>query len=85
MRRMWDGREPTLESQASDATQVHGQTANPPPTAAIEQIVEFEGGDPTLPNGGVFTARNTHVPVGDLTSYDQRIRRSGATGRPRQG
>ena len=65
---MWDGREATLESQASDATQVHGQAANPPSTAEINQIVEFEGGDPTLSAGGVFTAQSDYVPVGDLTS-----------------
>jgi cytochrome c peroxidase len=73
---MWDGREATLESQASDATQVHGQAATPPTTAEIDQMVQFEGGDPTLPGGGVFTAQNFYSPVGDLTSAD------GATGGP---
>ncbi|HUN58716.1 MAG TPA: hypothetical protein VMU41_11415 [Candidatus Binataceae bacterium] len=73
---MWDGREATLETQASDATQVHGQAAAPPTTAQIDQMVQFEGGDPTLPGGGVFTAQNTYLPAGNLTSYD------GATGGP---
>jgi cytochrome c peroxidase len=72
---MWDGREPTLESQASDATQVHGQATNPPTTAQIDQMVEFEGGDATLPGGGVFTAQTDYVPTGDLTS-------NGVTGGP---
>ncbi|MGA2408876.1 MAG: hypothetical protein ABSG46_00605 [Candidatus Binataceae bacterium] len=70
---MWDGREPSLESQASDATQVHGQAPNPPTTAEIDQMVEFEGGDSTLPGGGVFTAQNAFFPAG-LTTSD------GATG-----
>jgi cytochrome c peroxidase len=73
---MWDGREPSLESQASDATQIHGQAPNPPTTAEIDQMVEFEGGDSTLPGGGVYTAQTEYVPAGDLTSYD------GATGGP---
>jgi len=72
---MWDGREATLETQASDATQVHGQAPNPPTTAQIDQMVEFEGGDATLPGGGIFTAQSAFFPVGDLTS-------DGATGGP---
>jgi cytochrome c peroxidase len=72
---MWDGREASLESQASDATQVHGQAPNPPTTAEIDQMVEFEGGDTTLPGGGVFTAQTDYLPVGDLTS-------NGVTGGP---
>ena len=72
---MWDGREASLESQASDATQVHGQAPNPPTTAEIDQMVEFEGGDATLPGGGVFTAQTDYIPVGDLTS-------NGLTGGP---
>lgn len=42
---MWDGREPSLSSQALDATQGHAQ-ANPgvPSPAQISQIVTFESG-----------------------------------------
>lgn len=72
---MWDGREASLESQASDATQTHGQAANPPTAAEIDQMVEFEGGDTTVPGGGVFTAQTDYVPAGDLTS-------NGVTGGP---
>jgi cytochrome c peroxidase len=41
---MWDGREPTLESQASDATQGHAQAPNPPNSTLVSQIVQFEMG-----------------------------------------
>lgn len=42
---MWDGREPSLASQAFDATQGHAQ-ANPgvPEPAVVDQIVAFESG-----------------------------------------
>lgn len=41
---MWDGREPSLSSQATDATLGHAQ-ANAPPTAAqVAEIVAFESG-----------------------------------------
>ncbi|MFZ0659070.1 MAG: hypothetical protein WAM05_10150 [Candidatus Binataceae bacterium] len=39
---MWDGREPSLASQATDATLGHAQAANPPKTAQVTQIVNFE-------------------------------------------
>ncbi|MGH7249084.1 MAG: hypothetical protein ACREH9_13360, partial [Pseudomonadota bacterium] len=39
---MWDGREPSLASQATDATLGHAQAANPPTTAQLTQIVNFE-------------------------------------------
>jgi cytochrome c peroxidase len=57
---MWDGREPTLESQAIDATLGHAQ-ANPnaaPNVFQQAQIVAFET--------GIFTAQNfdneAHAP-----------------------
>jgi cytochrome c peroxidase len=63
---MWDGREPSLFSQAVDATTGHAQAAVPPTIAQQQQIVSFEGcmqaADPVLcantPVGaGVFTAQ----------------------------
>jgi cytochrome c peroxidase len=39
---MWDGREPSLESQATDATLGHAQALNPPSDAQVAQIVAFE-------------------------------------------
>lgn len=41
---MWDGREPTLEHQASDATQGHAQAPNPPTSTQIAEMVQFELG-----------------------------------------
>jgi hypothetical protein len=63
---MWDGREPSLFSQAVDATLGHAQGAVAPTAAQQQQIVSFEGcmsaADPTLcantPAGsGVFAAQ----------------------------
>jgi cytochrome c peroxidase len=39
---MWDGREPSFESQATDATLGHAQALNPPTSAQVAQIVSFE-------------------------------------------
>jgi hypothetical protein len=39
---MWDGREASLESQATDATTGHAQAATPPTAAQVAQIVAFE-------------------------------------------
>ena len=39
---MWDGREPTLQSQAVDATLGHAQALSPPTAAQVKQIVDFE-------------------------------------------
>jgi cytochrome c peroxidase len=39
---MWDGREPSLESQATDATLGHAQALNPPSSVQLAQIVAFE-------------------------------------------
>ncbi len=41
---MWDGREPTLESQAINATLSHAQALNPPTDAQVQQMVAFEDG-----------------------------------------
>jgi hypothetical protein len=41
---MWDGREPTLEQQASDARQGHAQGLNPPTSTQISEMVQFELG-----------------------------------------
>lgn len=38
----WDGREPSLASQATDATLGHEQGAHPPTAAQLAQIVAFE-------------------------------------------
>ena len=39
---MWDGREPDLLQQATDATLGHAQALNPPTPAQVNQIVSFE-------------------------------------------
>jgi hypothetical protein len=41
---MWDGREPSLSSQATDATLGHAQADTPPSPAQGAQIVAFESG-----------------------------------------
>jgi cytochrome c peroxidase len=41
---MWDGREPSLESQAKDATLGHAQAITAPTPAQVQQIVAFETG-----------------------------------------
>ena len=41
---MWDGREPTLLSQATDATLGHAQANAAPTDAQLQQIVQFETG-----------------------------------------
>lgn len=46
---MWDGREPSLENQAVDATFVHAQAAAPPTAAQVAEIVAFQK--------GIFTAQ----------------------------
>jgi cytochrome c peroxidase len=58
---MWDGREPTLESQAIDATLIHAQ-ANAAPTATQQQqIVSFES--------GLFTAQARDNDAKDLKAH----------------
>ncbi len=39
---MWDGREPSLQSQATDATLGHAQASAPPTAAELAAIVAFE-------------------------------------------
>jgi cytochrome c peroxidase len=46
---MWDGREPSLASQAVDATRIHAQANADPTTTQEQQIVNFES--------GIFTAQ----------------------------
>lgn len=55
---MLDGREPTLESQARNATLGHAQALKPPTEAQISQIVAFEK--------GVFAAQSYHAMAGNL-------------------
>ena len=56
---MWDGREPSLESQAVDATLGHAQANAPGPSAAQQQeIVNFET--------GLFTAQSFDNAAQDL-------------------
>ena len=79
---MWDGREPSLFSQATDATLGHAQAAVAPSPEQQQQIVTFEGctgaATPDLcastPAGaGVFTAQ-----IFDDTALD--LFRNGANG-----
>jgi hypothetical protein len=41
---MWDGREPSLSSQATDATLTHAQANTGPSASQLPQIVNFESG-----------------------------------------
>jgi hypothetical protein len=72
---MWDGREPSLFSQAVDATLVHAQAGAAPSVAQQQQIVGFEGctqaDTPALcadtPAGaGIFTAQMFDQTAGPL-------------------
>jgi len=64
---MWDGREPSLASQATHATLIHAQ-ANAPPTAAqLAEIVAFET--------GIFAAQ-------EFDNVAQLLHDDGATGGP---
>ena len=64
---MWDGREPSLESQAADATTGHAQAPTPPTPAQVAQIVAFEK--------GLLTAQSKDQAAGPLDA-------NGATGGP---
>ena len=64
---MWDGREPSLESQTADATTGHAQAPNQPTTAQIAQIIAFES--------GLLTAQSQDKAAGNLSD-------AGATGGP---
>ncbi len=59
---MWDGREPTLESQARSATLGHAQALTPPTPEQIAQMVAFEK--------SVFAAQTMSYLAGDLTGGD---------------
>jgi cytochrome c peroxidase len=64
---MWDGREPTLASQAKDATLGHAQANTAPSDAQIAEIVAFES--------GIYTAQELDAKAGVLHG-------AGATGGP---
>ncbi len=57
---MWDGREPTLQSQFRDATLGHAQASTPPSDAQINQGVAFET--------GLFTAQDFDRHAGSLST-----------------
>jgi hypothetical protein len=74
---MWDGREPSLFSQAVDATLGHAQADTAPTAAQQQQIVTFEGcttaDTPSLcastpAKAGVFTAQIVDKAAGFLTA-----------------
>jgi cytochrome c peroxidase len=64
---MWDGREPTLASQATDATLIHAQANAAPSVPQQDQMVAFES--------GIFTAQ-----IRDDNA--QSLKARGATGGP---
>ncbi len=57
---MWDGREASLASQATDATQGHAQAIDPPTPAQLAAIVGFES--------NLYTAREFDDDAGPLDS-----------------
>jgi cytochrome c peroxidase len=65
---MWDGREPSLASQAIDATNGHAQATMTPAPAQVSQIVAFES--------GVLTAQEVDERARNLED-------AGATGGPK--
>jgi cytochrome c peroxidase len=64
---MWDGREPSLTSQAIDATLGHAQGSAQPTAAQLAEIVAFES--------GIFAAQAFDDRAGDLVA-------DGSTGGP---
>ena len=64
---MWDGREPSLISQATDATLGHAQASVSPTAAQLAEIVAFES--------GIFAAQAFDDKAGDLAA-------DGSTGGP---
>ena len=81
---MWDGREPSLFSQAVDATLGHAQASTAPTDDQVQRIVTFEGcttadtpglcaGIPA--NAGVYTAQIIDRDAGSLAA-------AGASGGP---
>jgi len=61
---MWDGREPNLRSQASNATLVHTQPKHPPTDSELRQIVDLET--------SLFTAQSEDDQAGRLFSRGAR-------------
>jgi hypothetical protein len=57
---MWDGREPSLQSQFTDATLGHAQGKTPPSTLQVTQGVAFES--------QLFTAQSLDSHAGSLTT-----------------
>jgi len=55
---MWDGREPSLASQATNATLIHAQAASGPSADQVNQIVQFQR--------GMFTAQVFSNEAGPL-------------------
>jgi hypothetical protein len=55
---MWDGRELTLETQATDATLGHAQALQPPTAEQVAQMVSFEM--------GIFSAQQSNWFAGNL-------------------
>jgi cytochrome c peroxidase len=66
---MWDGREPSLQSQATDATLGHAQASSPPTAAELAAIVAFET--------NIFDAQVFDFDAGYLAAQ-------GATGGPEE-
>jgi len=69
---MWDAREPSLESQFVDATEFHGQAADP------TILHPLDADDGAAFQFGLFVGQTTDFSAGDLTGGDG----SGATGGP---
>jgi cytochrome c peroxidase len=61
---MWDGREPSLESQAIDATLGHAQALTAPTEAQVKQMVDFEK--------AIFSAQIYDNRAGSLTAAGAR-------------
>jgi cytochrome c peroxidase len=61
---MWDGREPTLQGQARNATLVHAQPAQPPTDSQLQQMVSLET--------SLFTAQSEDSLAGNLSSQGAR-------------
>ncbi|RBP09720.1 hypothetical protein DFR50_12165 [Roseiarcus fermentans] len=64
---MWDGREPSLISQANDATLIHAQAPTAPTSTQQTQMVSFES--------GIFSAQN-------FSSAARSLQTQSATGGP---
>jgi cytochrome c peroxidase len=83
---MFDGREPSLESQAMDATLIHAQAKSAPSATQIAQIVSFETGiydaqiadndagnlDADGANGGPvnLSGQNFYIGINDVLGAD---------------